>query len=78
MNEEQIQQIVQTLRANPDAKVSVLAGIKEIEPEGGWARYDRRGCAYIVIALGEEDVHIANSIRAALGHDPMTFLREKP
>lgn len=72
MTEEAIEVVNRLMRA-PNSRVELMRAAKEVEPVNGWARSEAGKTLYVVIAVGPEDAEVENSIRAALGHDVMSF-----
>lgn len=72
----QSRQFVLDLLDKPDTRVTLMRGIKDVTPPSDdWAKYEVSKTLYVIISSGPIDAHVENSIRAALGHDPMSFVK---
>jgi carbon monoxide dehydrogenase subunit G len=73
---EQIKQAILRLLEDPDARAHFMRGVKEITaPSAEYQNFEVSKTLYVMLAIGPVDAHVENSIRAALGHDPMSFVR---
>lgn len=75
MNEQQKKVVLEMLE-KPDVNVTFMRGIKDVTAPGNeWQEFEVSKALYLVISIGPTDSHVENAIRAALGHDPMNFVR---
>jgi|RhiMethySRZTD1v2_1073278.scaffolds.fasta_scaffold06375_15 hypothetical protein len=73
-------EIVNRMMNHPEARVWMARAVKEGDPQPDnegkmWATYRVGETLYIVLAIGPVDPQVENIMRAALGHDTMSFVK---